>query len=583
MDSTRFKRRETQTRRQITNDSRGPQQAVRAARSLDPFLVARPTRSLSLPPTNVHTPTLAPAPPVLSSRKPGPILSEPTQYATAPQPLASFNQNNTENVVSVIDHNNGLPLRRLPISMAVPGDPSHEKVAGVKVLKSKWRTTRRWALRSTVVGLVLVIAFGGLLVSQGWLKARKVFRGGTTTAAALQANVDPVLLKGEGDGRINVLLLGRGGGTHDAPDLTDTMMLASIDPVNHTATLLSIPRDMWVNVQGSGQMKINAAWETGKYKSLGRISSDTSNAQATLAGFTLADQTVENVLGVPIHYNVLIDFDAFKQAVDTVGGVTVNVPENLYDPTMAWENHNNPILVAAGTQTLSGSKALMYTRSRETTSDFARGQRQRAVLVALKDKVNSLGTLTNPASLASLANAFGNNVQTDLSINDAAHLATIVKDVSSSSVNSIGMADAPNSYVTTGAVGNQSVVQPKAGQFNFSAIQNFVRGQLKDPYLAKEQSKIQIYNGTTVPGMAGTQADILKTYGYTVTGTGNAPTKGYKQTIVVDLSGGAKKYTKHYLEQRFGVTATTTLPDPAILPNGADFVIIVGNDTATTH
>ena len=88
---------------------------------------------------------------------------------------------------------------------------------------------------------VLVIGVGGLLFSQGYIKLHKVFKSTGVTAAALKANVNPSLLKGEGDGRVNVLLLGRGGGNHDGPDLTDTMMLDSIDPVNHTSTLIEYP------------------------------------------------------------------------------------------------------------------------------------------------------------------------------------------------------------------------------------------------------------------------------------------------------------------------------------------------------
>ena len=502
-----------------------------------------------------------------------PTLVNPVEQARQPQPLPFKTAVPAPALAPV----------KAPISMAIPGGLSPEKVAGVKVLKSKWKKARRWGLRGTAIAMVLFIAVGGLVFSQGWLKAKKVFRGGTTSAAALQTNVNPQLLKGEGDGRINILLLGRGGGNHEAPDLTDTMMLASIDPVNHTATLLSVPRDLWVTIQDRGAMKINAAWETGKYKYLGKIVNDNSNPQGTLAGFTLADQTVENVIGVPIHYNVLVDFDAFKQAIDTVGGVTINVPEDLIDPTMRADNDNNPIIAKAGSQHFDGRHALNYSRSRETTSDFARAQRQRALLLALKEQVNTLGTLSNPTKLASLANVFGNNVQTDLSINDAARMADIVKNITNDKVKSIGLADAPNSYVTTGNINGQSVVEPKAGLFNYTAIQNFVRGALKDPYLVKEEAKIQIYNGTTVAGLAGTQADVLKTYGYTITGTANAPTRGYAQTIVVDLSGGKNKYTKHYLEQRYNVTAVTALPDTTILPNGADFVIIVGNDSPPTH
>lgn len=572
MDSSRFKRRETQTGRQITNNYRGPQPAVRSARSMDPFLVARPaqpiqpTQPVETVPVKIYA---APAPPQPRAQTLQPLVVNPVQPTVAQSPQSSAPQ--------------GLPDRRLPINMTIPGQASPDKAAGVKVLKHKWKILRHWAFRSAAIVTVFVFVFGGLVVSQGWLKARKVFRGGTESAAALQADVNPSLLKGEGDGRINVLLLGRGGGTHSAPDLTDTVMLASIDPVNRTATLLSLPRDMWVTVEGGGPMKINAAWETGKYKFLNKVTDDNSNPQATLAGFTTVDQTVEKVTGVPIHYNVLVDFAAFQQSIDTVGGVTVNVPEDLVDATMAWENGNNPVLAKAGSQSFDGKRALIYSRSRETSSDFARGQRQRAVLLALKEKVSTLGTLSSPAKLSNLASAFGSNVQTDLSINDAARFANIIKDVANEKVNSIGLADAPNSFVTTADVNGQSVVQPKAGQFNFTAIQNFVRGQLKDPYLMQEQAKIQVYNGTTVPGLAATQADVLKSYGYLITGTGNAPTKGYEQTVIVDLTAGAKKYTKHYLEERYGVKVITAMPDATILPNGADFVIIVGNDTTTAR
>ena len=558
---------------------------------MDSIIGPRPQPVLPTAPLVPHAKPIAStiqSQPITVTRAPSrallPSVVDPITVARAPQVLAPAPSTVFAAELPTADKpSSGLPDRRLPISMAVPGAPSPEKAAGVKVLKSRWRAARKWAFRSTAVILVLVIAGSGLVVSQGWLKAKKVFHGGTTSAAALQTNVNPQLLKGEGDGRINVLLLGRGGGTHDAPDLTDTMMLASIDPVNHTSTLLSIPRDMFVKVDGAGSMKINAVWETGKYKYLGKIAPNDTNAQATLAGFTTVDQAVESVLGVPVHYNILVDFDAFKQAVDSVGGVSINVPEDLVDPTMAWENGNNPTLAKAGVQNFDGKHALIYSRSRETSSDFARGQRQRAVLLALKEKINTIGTLTNPTKLASLANAFGSNVQTDLSLSDAAHFADIVKNVDNTNINSIGLADAPNSYVTTTAVNGQSIVVPKAGNGNYSAIQNFVRGQLKDPYLTKEHASLQIYNGTTVPGLATTQSDLLKSYGYTVSGTGNAPTKGYAQTIVVDLTAGSKKYTKHYLEQRYGVTAVTAMPDATINANGADFVIIVGNDSTTTH
>lgn len=467
------------------------------------------------------------------------------------------------------------PQHLPPIDMDLPGNESPLRHLDSMLRYGKLAAVRRWAFRGAVAAIILVLVVGGFLFSQGFFNMHKTFQG---SAAALKTNVNPALLKGEGDGRINVLLLGRGGGNHDGPDLTDTMMLDSIDPVNHTSTLISIPRDLWVDVPNQGTMKINAAFETGEFKYLGSTTPGSTNPNAIQAGFDEADQTVESILGVTIHYNVLINFQAFQQAVDTVGGVTVNVPSDLIDPTMAWENGKSPVIAKAGTDTFNGKQALNYVRSRETTSDFARSQRQRAVLLALKSKVETLGTLSNPLKVTNLFKTFSNNVQTDLSLKDATRLYSIVKAIPDTKTNSVGLSDAPNNYITTGNLAGQAIALPTAGLFNYQNIQAFVRSQLKDPYLIKENAKITILNGTNMSGLAGTKANELKGYGYNVISTANAPNTNFVQTTLVDLTHGKDKYTKHYLEQRLGVSATTTLPDNAIQTNGADFVIILGSD-----
>jgi LCP family protein required for cell wall assembly len=471
--------------------------------------------------------------------------------------------------------------RSLPtLNMSLPG--AEELIKHQPVVKHrKFYKARTWVFRGVVTALVLVIGLGGLLFAQGFMKVHKVFKGGAT-AAALQKDVNPNKLKGEGDGRINILLMGMGGAGHDAPDLTDTMMIASIDPINKTASLVSIPRDMWVMMPSGAKMKLNAAYETGKYKYLGKIDNSNANDNAVKAGFTTADQTIEDITGIAIHYNVLVDFKAFRQAIDTVGGVDVNVPEQLYDPTMAWENNRNPVLAKAGLQHFDGVHALIYARSRETSSDFARSQRQRALLLALKDKVVNLGTLSNPVKISQLMSAFGNNVHTDLSLNDTVSLYKIFKNISNTNVASVGLADEPNNYLTTDNVNGASVVRPRAGFFDYTAIRTYLRGALTDGYIKKENAKITVLNGTARAGLATEKADALKSYGYNVVTIANAPTQTYDTTVIVDRTNGKDKYTRHYLEQRFGVKATTKLADSSILPGSADFIIILGNDEATS-
>ena len=468
--------------------------------------------------------------------------------------------------------------RIAPVNLSLENTPAAERK---KNRLHAGKAFRKWMLRGGLAMAMLLLAVGGLLFYQGLNKVHKVFKGTANRPASLQSEVAPQLLKGEGDGRVNILLLGNGGSGHDGPDLTDTIMVASIDPVNKTASLLSVPRDLWVQMpnkfMGANQ-KINAAYEAGKYSYLGKQDASNANSKAVEAGFAAADQAVSQVLGITIHYNVVVNFQAFKQAVDSVGGITVNVPEQLFDPTMAWENHNNPVLAAAGTQQMDGVKALLYARSRETTSDFARGQRQRSIIIALKDKALTLGTLSNPVKISSLMSAFGNNMVTDLSLSDTVRLYDITKGITNENVLSLDLVTPPHKLVTTANMNGVSIDQPVAGLNNYTDIQTFVRSSLKDGFIAKENAEVMVLNGTTLAGLATTKADQLKSYGYNVTKVDNAPTDAYTKTILVDLSNGADKYTRHYLENRFGTTAITMNPDVNIKPGTAKFIIILGQD-----
>lgn len=462
------------------------------------------------------------------------------------------------------------------LNMTIPKETGRvrpRQPAGKKIPKR--RNLRKWIRRSTAAVVVCCVVVGGFVFSKGYIKLHGVFRGTNKTSVALQSNVNPDMLHSEGDARINVLLLGIGGDGHDGPDLTDTILLASIDPVNHKAALLSVPRDLWVSVPHHGSMKINAAYETGKYAYLHKQSASNANAKAVQAGFDSTNQIVGQVLGLHIDYDVLVNFKAFQQAVDTVGGVTVDVPATLYDPTMAWENGGNPVLAKAGIQTFNGTRALMYVRSRETTSDFARAQRQRAVLVALGQKALSLGTLSNPLKISQLLDTFGNNVVSSLSLSDTSRLYSIVKAIPSPGIQSIGLDDPPNNYVVTGHIGTQSIVKPRAGLNNYAAIQTYVHSQLPDGYIIKENAQVAVLSGVSQTA-AEAQAAVLKSFGYNVATVGTTA-GSYQHAVVVDLSHGKDPYTAHYLSQRYKVTPTTKLPG-GVTAGTAQFVIILGKD-----
>jgi len=463
-----------------------------------------------------------------------------------------------------------------PIDMRLPG--AGELLRRQPVVRRKKRLMQSRGFISAMASFAVVLGIGGWLVGQAYLNLHRTFASDGNSAVALQKKVNPNLLKGEGDGRVNILLLGNGGDGHEAPDLTDTLMVASIDPVNKKVALVSIPRDLWIQLPGHGTMKLNAAYETGKYDYLGKIDSSNTNTKAVQAGFATADQAVEQVLGISIHYNMLVNFISFRQAVNTVGGVTVNVPEDLYDPTMAWENNWNSVLAKKGVQKFDGKHALIYVRSRETSSDFARAERQRAVIMALKDKVTTLGTLSNPLKISHLMSNFGNNVKTDLSIEDAARVYSLTKGIGDKTVKSIGLGD-NNTLVTTGRAGNQSIVLPTAGLFNYDPIHLYIRQQLPDGYIVKEHAKVLVVNATGDATAGASEAAELKSYGYNVIGTDEAATV-MTDTKLVSTAGKHKPYTKNYLERRFDVKTTKWVPG-GVQARGADFIIILGSNETT--
>jgi LCP family protein required for cell wall assembly len=495
-------------------------------------------------------------------------------------PVVKDNSKHTQNELQSTTPRTALLARRMPIDMSLPGESSPSRIE-VYIRQAKWRRVRVVATRSAAVMVILTMTLGGLLMSQNYIKLHKVFSGSAPTADALKPNQSADLLRGQDSGRVNVLLLGRDGTTTKNPDVTNTIILASIDTVNNTATFISVPSNLWVNVPGLGVMKISAAWQAGEDKYLGSDATGSTNTKALEAGYKMVDSSVSQVLGLNVNYNLLVNMQALSQLVNTVGGVNVNVPSTLTDPTMAWENENNDVIVQQGSQNLTGKQALLYVMSKETTSDFSRDQRQRQVLTALFTKMTSLSTYANPVELDSLIKTFGNNLNSDLSLHDAAKLSVIANSVSSSNITSLDLTSSPNHYIVTGNVDGESVDLPAAGLFSYSPIKSYLSKQLKSPYIVKENAKILVLNGTDSAGLATILSEKLRNQDYNVLGAANAPTSNWQNTTLIQLNKN-DKYTDASLEKEFKVKSINKLPNKSIPTDGADFVIIIGNNEANT-
>jgi LCP family protein required for cell wall assembly len=199
---------------------------------------------------------------------------------------------------------------------------------------------------------------------------------------------------------------------------TDSMMLVSIDPESDSAAILSIPRDLYVVIPGRGQDRINTAFVYGS----------TGNNPA--GGAQLAMQTVEYNLGVPVHDYLLVDFRAVTRGIDALGGIDVQVPYDIYDPTYPDMNYGyDPLYIEAGLQHMDGATALKYARTRHQDNDFYRAQRQQQVIMAARQKMLGLGPAELLRQAPFLYQQLSSGVRTDLSLDEIIRLATTASGI----------------------------------------------------------------------------------------------------------------------------------------------------------
>ena len=207
---------------------------------------------------------------------------------------------------------------------------------------------------------------------------------------------------------INVLILGidRRPGEGDAVR-TDTILMLQADPGSRRLVLLSIPRDLWVTIPGMGEERINAAHVYGELTAAG-------------SGPARVAETIGYNFGVPVHRNLRLDFDAFREVIDAAGGIEIDVPVPIIDNAYPTNDYGTVrIEIPAGLQHMDGETALQYARSRHGSSDYDRAARQQQIFVALAKKLaRPNGWFLVPR----VYRAFQNAVDTDLTFRDLAML-----------------------------------------------------------------------------------------------------------------------------------------------------------------
>lgn len=407
-------------------------------------------------------------------------------------------------------------------------------------------------------------------------------------------------LEGEDGDRINVLLLGMGGAGHDGPELTDTIMFGSYQPSTHEVGIISIPRDLNVEIDGYGWRKINHVNALAEYDEPG-------------TGVAAAKEKIGEILNENVNYGVKVDFSGFTEIIDAIGGVRVYVERNFTDTTYPLDDGLGSVKTVTfeeGWNDMDGETALIYARSRHGNNgegtDFARAARQQKILAAVKEKALSLETLLNPARLNRVLGVISDNVETDLSVWEMMKFAKYIPSIDMENITMHVLDTSPDSPLYETSINGSYTILPKNEDwsdlhaladniYDPSALTRTVASSSPLPSSDSMATvTVEVQNGTMTTGLAARTAELLQSSGFAVAAIGNAEDRSHETTIIYDFTNGQKAEElaalKTYLNATVVMSPSGYLSTNQVVPNNVrpisdvtpsaevDFLIIIGEN-----
>lgn len=455
--------------------------------------------------------------------------------------------------------------------------------------KSKTKRNIKWI---GIALLVILLGIGGFLLFKAITASDSIFKGSFLDLVQSQP------LKEDANGRSNFLILGTSEDDpgHDASYLTDSILVVSIDQKTKDAFTFSIPRDLYVKYDMaclpgySG--KINS------YFSCANEGTDDASEQDRL---TKTQSFIGDIIGMDIQYGVHVNYTVMRDVVNAIGGnITVNIdsrdPNGQMDSNFDWKcgasyakrqaacpPSGHFIDYPNGPVVLDAEHALYLAQARGDVaptygfeqSNFDRERNQQKILVAIRDKAMSAGTLTNIGSVTSLVDALGKNLRTNIATKEIRTLMGLAKDIPSDKITSIDLYKEGDAQFTTKTIsGAGSVVLPAQGQYSYSHLQAYINRIITAEPFMKEAPNVSIYNGSSASGVAQIEADKLIAKGFNVDTVGNAPDGTYAKYEVYQVNA-KKTLSAAKLKEIYGVTVKTTTP-PVSVFGSTDFVVIIG-------
>lgn len=434
---------------------------------------------------------------------------------------------------------------------------------------------KKWKVFLIVLGIFLItgLSFVYYLVKTG----SGIFANGLSASSlvkALTGSGDE--LQGTSDDRVNILLLGMGGSSHPGGLLSDTIIVLSIKPSTNEVAMLSIPRDLYVAIDGHGSDKINSAFSSGyndyMSKSCTKKSQSDCVSSAMAAGANLSTKTVQNVTGLTIPYYFIVEFDGFEKIIDKLGGIDVYVDNAIYDPSFPSDDMVNytTFQISAGQHHMDGATALKYARSRETTSDFDRAARQQKVILAIKDKAANLNLLTDSKQVLEIFSAVSNTFYTNFSATEIKTLLGLIKNVDTgNAITKVLTTDSDGPLMSV----NNGTYYLKTKTGDYSAIRSIA----KNIFETKRSADIGIINSAklTTSQIETITKEIEKNSDLDLSIVSTSVKSTVAKTVIYDYTGGAKSKVLSYLKQKFSADSEQKTKTSS---SSADFVIVIGQD-----
>ena len=460
-----------------------------------------------------------------------------------------------------------------------------DKKAGKKP-KSKARRIIKAVL---ITLLIIVIVVGGYLAFKAINASDSVFKGSFFDLIKAEP------LKQDENGRSNFLILGTSEDDpgHQGANLTDTIMVVSINQTTKDAFTFSIPRDL--NVQYGKACLSGYSGKANVYYSCANYGTDDASEQDRL---TKTQAFMGNIIGMDIQYGVHVNYTVMRDVVNAVGGkITVNIEGDdgsgpspklgIMDANFDWKCGPNIakrkticppdghfIDYQPGPQVLDAEHALYLAQARGDTtniglaqSNFDRERNQQKIIFAIREKAMSTGTLTNIGAVTGLVDALGKNLRTNIQTKEIRTLMGLAKDIPSDKINSIDLHKAGDAIF-------DGAGQPLQGEFAYSRLQAYLHKAITQEPFAKENPHVTLLNGSGTAGKAQIEADKLIAKGFVVDSVGNAPDSKYPAVTIYQIDKN-KPLTAAKLESLYGVTLLTSKP-PVSVVGATDFLIIIG-------